>query len=609
MSKENRVLMVDVGSDTLKLAEFVITLSGEVILERFAFTGLEEDESGGYAGSFARKYRELLLENKFSARRVRVSVSGQSSFARLSKLPPVSGSSSVQKVVEFEARQSIPYAMDEVVWSHQEIKRIVRQEELIEGAPGEEPTRIETETEEYETLIVAVKNDQLSAYCEEILNCGQKILSVEVAPVALFNAAAAVQTDDKPTLLLNIGGRSSSLVVSDGGRIFVRTIPIGGDMITQQIARDFSVSMAEAEELKRRHGAVALGGAYEEPESELAATISKISRNVMTRLHGEVSRSLNVWRSQHGGNYPQRLLLSGGGAMLQYVVEFFKEKLHVPVDYLSAFPLISLSTSIDKEKLLDVAPMFPELIGMTLHEVAKCPVDITLLPDFLRRQEMLKRKAPYFYAGAISAIVCLGVFLVGANRLKDYNEQLVAGVEKQVEATEQMAEKVKRETSSLNRAKEAYETARGKFLSRNKWARLMEDLQKRMPDTMFLVSLEGLGDQVEIKQENSDDDVGNLFGGNDSPGDSPGRDEKVEFVPVDAEKIQEIKELRLKGYSLVLARDLLEREFRANLKDSPFFGSEDSDFIIEEKYFVPGRGRNNLTSFVIRLKLKESIKK
>lgn len=607
MSKENRVLMVDVGSDTLKLAEFVFTPAGEIILEKFAFAGLEEDEGGGTLNSFAEKYRQLLVENKFSARKVRISISGQASFARLSKLPPVSGGAGVQKVVEFEARQSIPYAMDEVVWAHQEIKRIVKGEEVIEGAPGEEPTRIETETEEYETLIVAVKSDQLSAYCEVVISCGQKILSVEVAPIALFNASRAVQTDDRPTLLLNIGGRSSSLVISDGGRIFVRTIPIGGDMITQQIARDFSVSMAEAEDLKRRHGSVALGGAYEEPESELAATISKIARNVMTRLHGEVSRSLNVWRSQHGGNFPQRLLLSGGGSMLQYVVEFFKEKLHIPVDYFSAFPLISLSSSIDKEKLLDVAPMFPELIGMTLHDVARCPVDIILLPDFLRKQELLRKKAPYFYAGAISAIVCLSVFLVGAYKLREYNEKLVAGVEKEVVATERMSENVRRENSELNGIKEAYDTARSKFTSRNHWARVMEDLQKRMPDTMFLVALEGLGDQVEIKQDNSDDYSGGLF---DAPSsDSEPKEEAAVFVPVEAEKIQEIKELRLKGYSLILTRDLLEREFRANLQDSPFFGNGDSDFVIEEKYFIPGRGRNNLTSFVIRLKLKDSIKK
>lgn len=79
--------------------------------------------------------------------------------------------------------------------------------------------------------------------------------------------------------------------------MFIRPIPIGGDTITQQVAKEFGIGFSEAEDLKHRHGFVALGGTYEEPESEVAATISKIARNVMTRLHGEVSRSINVWRS------------------------------------------------------------------------------------------------------------------------------------------------------------------------------------------------------------------------------------------------------------------------------------------------------------------------
>ena len=76
---------------------------------------------------------------------------------------------------------------------------------------------------------------------------------------------------------------------------------------------------------------MALGGAYEEPDSQVAATISKIARNVMTRLHGEINRSINVWRSQHGGNRPGRMLLCGGSSIIPYSQHFFNEKLHIPV--------------------------------------------------------------------------------------------------------------------------------------------------------------------------------------------------------------------------------------------------------------------------------------
>ena len=66
-------------------------------------------------------------------------------------------------------------------------------------------------------------------------------------------------------MLLNIGGQSSSLVICEGDRIFVRSIPIAGDAITQQISKEFAIPFAEAEDLKGKHGFVALGGAYEDP--------------------------------------------------------------------------------------------------------------------------------------------------------------------------------------------------------------------------------------------------------------------------------------------------------------------------------------------------------
>ena len=84
-------------------------------------------------------------------------------------------------------------------------------------------------------------------------------------------------------MMLNIGGKFSSLIFLDGSNIFIRSIPIAGDAITQQISKEFNISFNEAEELKIRHGFVGLGGAYEEPDSVVASTVSKIIRNVPYR--------------------------------------------------------------------------------------------------------------------------------------------------------------------------------------------------------------------------------------------------------------------------------------------------------------------------------------
>ena len=130
-------------------------------------------------------------------------------------------------------------------------------------------------------------------------------------------------------MVLSIGSRCSNLIFADGDLFFSRNIPIAGYAISQQISKEFGIGIDEAEELKQRHGFVALGGAYEEPESEVAATISKIVRNVMTRLHGEVSRSINIYRSQQKGNKPIKLYLAGGSSTMAFTETFFQDKLRL----------------------------------------------------------------------------------------------------------------------------------------------------------------------------------------------------------------------------------------------------------------------------------------
>ena len=416
MAKENSILAIDVGGDNLKMAEFVFPPGGGITLRKFAFRRLETSEEEWF--SFAQIYHEMLAENHFTAKGVRLSLPGQSSFSRLSKLPPLLGNSSaISKVVEFEARQTVPYPMDEVEWGYQ-LLRHEWTEQRSETQEDGSVVEVSEPHEEFEALFVAVKTDQITQYTDVIEDSGKEILSVEIAPIALFNAAkgSGQCRDDECVLLLNIGGSGSNLMIADHNRAFIRSIPIGGASITHQIAKEFGIGFAEAEELKQRHGFVALGGAYEEPESEVAATISKIARNVMTRLHGEVSRALNVWRAQHGGNPPTRVLLSGGGSTMLYITDFFQEKLRVPVEYLNTFSAITIADSVDKEALQEVAPMFQELIGMSLRNLTQCPIDISLTPRSIVRQKELDRKKPYFYASVFSLIVCLVIFAIGVNR-------------------------------------------------------------------------------------------------------------------------------------------------------------------------------------------------
>ena len=612
---ENSVLAVDIGGGCLKMAEFSVAPNGVIVLEKFAFKDMADREMDPVI-AFAEAYNAMLAEHEFHAADVSLSISGSASFSRLSKLPQLSGNSAnIAKIIEFDAGTVVPYDMNEVVWGYQLLKHTIQVEHEVETVVGEDQSQPKVEVEnvdEFEALFVAVKSDQIGMYTDVIINSGKRIRSVDIAPVAMFNAAKVGQCQDAAsTLLLNIGARCTSLVIAEGERIFVRNIPIAGDTITLQISKEFGISFQEAEDLKIRYGFVALGGAYDEPESEVAATISKIARNIMTRLHGEINRSFSVWRSAHGGTAPKRMLLAGGGTLMHYTQEFFQEKLHIEVDYLNVFTGIQIAESVDRQKLLDVAPMFPELIGMSLRQLGVCPVDISLVPERISFQQEFVQKRPYFYLSAVLILFCLACFLVAVLYRTDVSRRMVEQTKVEVEKTQKMQDRIKKINGELGGAKGEFEEAMNFVRARSKWTDMLQELQTLIPNTMFLVALEGQGTEIapqQQQQQASDAMDPGLFGPSEGAEDTAAKPKNDFTERKKAELITEVKELRLRFYTLTLPReDMIYEAFKSNLQKSKFF-SQEKDAVTILSY-ESGDAKDNLKSFTVVLKLKEPIRK
>ncbi|MDD5726980.1 MAG: pilus assembly protein PilM [Victivallales bacterium] len=604
MPKENRILTIDIGSDCLKMAEFSYPPEGAMRLEKFAFLEYDEEyRDRELSEQFAQTYEKLLSENDFTAKKVRVAVSGQSAFSRLSKLPPLGSKvQHIEQIIEYEAKQTVPYAMDEVVWDYQLILHKTEFEQEPPAPAEAEEVQDSNIIEEMEALFVAVKDDLITELSEIIQDTGKEIISIETAPIAFFNAAKANLTDDNQCdLLLNIGGRCSSLLFADKGRIFTRTIPIAGASITQQISKEFDISLADAEELKCRHGFVALGGAYEEPESEVAAVISKIARNVMTRLHGEINRSINVWRSQYKGNRPGRLFLGGGGSLMAYTPRFFNEKLRIPVEYLNSFQIVALGESIDKEALLDVAPMFSELTGMALRQISSVPVEISLIPDSIKKHKALQRKKPYFYGSAVSVILCLLVFYWVVSKKRNFDKDCIEKVLAAVEKTEQISKEVRSVSNKLDAVVQRYNKAREMADKRSQWPNILNELQTILPDKWWLTSLTATVNKTSTGFANGPGSNREPGIGGSMFGNAPGAG------TADVKNV-DLNWLKLTGHSVVLRSDLLLDEvFKKRVRTSKYFDNSE-DAVVFNSYDIV-KGNNNFITFEIQIKLKEPIKK
>jgi len=588
MPSTDLILAIDIGADTLKLAEFSYPPSGGVALEKFACTEfggeLKEDElmaamKEALASSFA--------EHGFTAKKVILSISGQAAFIRFVKLPPIGEEEHrVRQVVEYEAKQNVPFPIDQVVWDYQ----------LIGGSGAGES--------EIEVMFVVVKGDYIQEITDTLENLGKQTLLVDVAPTACYNAARANEIGaDESVMILNIGGRSSSLVFIDSGRFFVRSIPIAGHTITQQISKEFGIPFADAEELKRRHGFVALGGAYEEPDSEVAATVSKIVRNVMTRLHGEINRSINVYRSQQKGEKPAKLYLAGGSSVMAFTPRFFQEKLKIPVEYLNPFQVVSLAKIVDREALAEVAHMFSEVIGLGLRYATTCPIEISLVPPELRRLQEIRQKSPYFYASAASLILCLGIALGAITRQEQIDRKKVQTASAIRDRTLQMDGQVASEERQKRRAQGEYDQAVRILAQRTTWFSVVNELQRLLPDNMWLTSIkpaEPPGKEAVEEETEARPGGGSMF---PMFGRTRGRTTETQQASTTVEWLE------IKGHTLVGAETVpVEGIFKANVVASEIFDAKGPDDVVTMAY-TSVQGKDNITSFTMRLKLKTPIQR
>ena len=386
-------LSLDFGAGTLKAAEFELNEAGTLSLKRYGVRslGLEGSQETAREAVLRKAIQELFTEKGFSSRKANVCAPGFHVFSKFVKLPPVDASK-VTQIIQYEAQQNVPFPLEEVVWDYQ-----------LMGPPA---------TGELEVLLVAIKSDVVEGLFRTAEATGLKLQLVEVSPAALCNAFRFNYGDlEGCTMLLDIGAKTSNLLFFEKGKVYSRGINIGANSITQEFAAESKLRFNDAEKVKIAEGFVSLGGAYEEPENPHQAAISKIARQVMTRLHIQVNQTIQFYRGQQGGSAPQRLFLAGGASIMPYTSQFFAEKLNISVDYFNPFRNVQIDPSIDLEDLAKVAHGFGEIVGLGLRNVAQCPVELNLVPKSIRKRQQFDQKKPYFIAAVFSLI--LVVFAYG----------------------------------------------------------------------------------------------------------------------------------------------------------------------------------------------------
>ncbi len=389
----DRILALNIGASHLTLGEFRVA-SGknpELVQYGVAPLGLDPDSDMDPSGFIVAALQDIMKSKGIRPGPLVMSVSGQAVFPRFVKVPSTS-KDKIKVMIQSEAEQNVPFPIDELTWDYQ----------LVGG----------DEMGEQNAMIVAAKTDNIVALTNAVAVAGLEPEIVDVAPLAIYNCVCFSQpAAEGCTMVLDIGSRSTNLVFIEAGKVFYRSIPVAGNTITQEIAKSFQIDFRAAEKMKCEGGFVALGGVTA-AEDETADRMSKCIRSVATRLHAEVNRSINFYRSQQGGSAPSRAFLTGGSSILQYLDNFFREKLRIDVDFLNPFDRVKFGSRVDTEKASEDFYQLAEVVGMAARRSDMGVVSINLMPPNLVEKKTFRRRIPIFAFAGISLVAASALFML-----------------------------------------------------------------------------------------------------------------------------------------------------------------------------------------------------
>src|SRR5215216_2591014 len=255
---------------------------------------------------------QFVSRNDLTGERVAIAVPGQSGLARFIKLPPVERKK-IPDIVKYEARQQIPFALEDVVWDYQP---------LI--GSEDEGYAIETEVG-----LFAMKRDQVARHLKPREDAGIDGEIIQLAPLAIYNficfdrlnVEGPYDSANPPqsTVIISLGTDTTDLVITNGYRVWQRSVAIGGNHFTKALTKELRLTFAKAEHLKRN------ASQADDPKAVFQAM-----RPVFSDLLSEIQRSIGYFTSLDRRAKIGRAVALGNAMKLPGLQKYLSQHLGYP---------------------------------------------------------------------------------------------------------------------------------------------------------------------------------------------------------------------------------------------------------------------------------------
>jgi type IV pilus assembly protein PilM len=397
---------LDIGTRAVRLAEVrsgssgpELVRFGRMLLPDGAVDHGEVTDPFAVASTITSLWKRLGLQGKG----VHVGVSNRRVIVRTIEVPMMSRDD-LKSAIRFQAQEHIPIPLDEAVMDYEVLDE-------VDGANGEKMQRV---------LVVAAERGMIEPLLAAVRSANLELASLELNAYPLVrcfgNGAQGAEA------IVDIGAGVTNVVVHQGGKIrFTRILPsFGGDEFTSVVAEALNVDKTEAETLKRRASRLLADrarnlvpvGASAAPRSRVPVApgapsapnvpafvpggphdsgvgshdvssvdvlspptteespldhLAHVIEPLMDRFVTEVRGSLDFYAGLAGVAPVERVVLTGGGALLGGIAEELNAALGVPVELGHPFKRVPIgAVEVSPEERAVAEPFIGLAVGLAM---------------------------------------------------------------------------------------------------------------------------------------------------------------------------------------------------------------------------------------------------
>ena len=490
-----RVLGLDVGTTAVRVVEVaierpggrgkagrppVVTRVGEVPLPPGAVRDGEVLDPAVVGAAISELWRQTGLR----PRDVRVGLTGSRVVVRVVDMPAMPDDE-LAGAIRFSAADHIPIPLDEDVLDHT----------VLESAPPAEPGGPPM----VRVLVAAAHRSALDGLLAAVSAGGLRAVAVDLVPFALLRAfaeAAAAPSAEVPDApeegspppppalaeaVVSVGAGLTTVVVHEAGRPrFVRTVPVGGEMLTNAISEELGVDPEVAEAVKREAGDPDGNGSGEQDMARRAARVVELR---LAGILGEIQSSLAYWVAQSDRPL-RRIVLTGGGARAGDIAGRLALLVGAPVEWGAVQVLDAPERAAGAGEWPDLAVAAGLALGATddAWRIDLCP---PIKRTFQFTGEMGRRLA---VAAGVVVVLLGGMSVRSVMALSQEKSRLAAQQKANAKIQQEIAafESLRRLGTDLDAGRKRVQSALAGDVA---WTRFLDTLVRSMPSDVWLQSL------------------------------------------------------------------------------------------------------------------------